>query len=118
MNLQQFLAEDDGNGIAPQNLFNYDETILNDDPETKMCVFKRSIKYREKNQSKSKAALSWTSCGSASDQILPPFVVYKSEHLWMTWTKGDPQITRYNRSNSGWLILPLLQIGSNSLLSH
>ena len=40
--------------------------------------------------------------GSASGQILPPFVVYKSEHLWTTWTKGGPQNTRYNRSKSGW----------------
>ena len=41
-------------------------------------------------------------CGSASGQILPSFVVYKSEHLWKTWTKGGPQNTRCNRSKSGW----------------
>ena len=41
-------------------------------------------------------------CGSASGQILPPYVVYKSEHLRTTWTKGGPQNTRYNRSKSGW----------------
>ena len=29
-------------------------------------------------------------------------MVYKSEHLWTTWTKGGPRNTRYNRTKSGW----------------
>ena len=101
-NLLQSLAEGDENGVPPQNLFNYDETNLSDDPGTKMCVFKRSTKYPERIRSSSKAPVSLMFCGSASGQILPPYVAYKSEHLWTTWTEGGPQNTRYNRSKSGW----------------
>ena len=56
-NLQQSLAEGDGNGIPPQNLFNYNETNLSDDLGTKMCIFKRNTKYLERNRSSSKAAV-------------------------------------------------------------
>lgn len=40
--------------------------------------------------------------GSASGEILPPYVVYKAEHLWDTWTTGGPNGCRYNRTKSGW----------------
>lgn len=37
--------------------------------------------------------------------MLPAYVVYKSEHLWSTWTEGGPPNTRYNHSRSGWFDL-------------
>jgi len=36
------------------------------------------------------------------DEILPPYVVYKAEHLWDLWTTGCLKGARYNRSKSGW----------------
>ena len=30
---------------------------------------------------------------------MSPYVVYKSQHLWNTWTEGGPVGTRYNRNN-------------------
>ena len=39
---------------------------------------------------------------NAVGAIMPPYVVYKAEHLWDTWTVGGPKGTRYNRSKSGW----------------
>lgn len=50
----------------------------------------------------SKAAISVMFCGNAVGEVLPPYVVYKLEHLWSTWTTQGPKGTRYNRSNSGW----------------
>ena len=41
-------------------------------------------------------------CGNAMGELLPPYVVYKADHLWSTWTEGGPSGTRYNRSKSGW----------------
>ena len=41
-------------------------------------------------------------CGSASGSVLPPYVVYKAEHLWDRWMEGGPKGARYNRSKSGW----------------
>ena len=41
-------------------------------------------------------------CGNAAGESLAPYVVYKAEYLWSTWTEGDPQYTRYDRIKSGW----------------
>ena len=99
-NLRQSLAEGDRNGTQPQNLFNYDETNLSNDPGTKTRVFKRSAMYPEKIRSSSEAAVSLMFCGSSSGIILPPYAVYKSEHLWMTWREDGPQNTCCHCSKS------------------
>jgi len=41
-------------------------------------------------------------CGNADGEMLPPYIVYKSEAMWSTWTEGGPHGARYNRSKSGW----------------
>ena len=33
---------------------------------------------------------------------MPPYVVYKAEHLWDTWVVRGPKGPRYIRSKSGW----------------
>jgi hypothetical protein len=43
-------------GVPPENLFNYDETNLRDDPGVKKCVFKKGTKYCETVQNSSKQA--------------------------------------------------------------
>ena len=40
--------------------------------------------------------------GTAAGELLPPYVVYKSEGMWDTWRHGCPAGCRYNRSKSGW----------------
>lgn len=40
--------------------------------------------------------------GSASGIILPPFVVYKAEHVYDLWVQGGPPGARYSCSKSGW----------------
>lgn len=40
--------------------------------------------------------------GNAEGEMLPPFVVYKSTHLWTTWTENGPNGCRYSNSPSGW----------------
>ena len=93
----------DGQQIPPQNIFNYDETNLCDDPGTKKCIFKRGVKYAERIKDSSKSSISVMFCGSAAGQMIPSYVVYKAENLWTTWTEGGPKGTRYNRSHSGWV---------------
>jgi hypothetical protein len=53
------------------------------------------------NQSKSATSVMFAA--SADGKLLPPYVIYKSAHLYDTWTKGGPPGTRYNRSPSGWI---------------
>ena len=40
--------------------------------------------------------------GSGSGVLLPPYVVYKSQHLYSTWTERGPRGAHYNRTQSGW----------------
>ncbi|CAH2004705.1 unnamed protein product [Acanthoscelides obtectus] len=88
--------------IPPHLIYNYDETNLVDDPGKKKVLTKRGTKYPEAIKNSTKAAFSLMMCGNAAGQLLPPYVNYKAEHLWDTWTEGGPSNTRYNRSKSGW----------------
>jgi len=56
--------------------------------------------------------------GTASGYLLPPYVVYKAENLYDSWTEGEPKGTRYNRSKSGFPAdIPKAMIDDN-LASH
>ena len=101
-NLKETL-DNGGEPIRKENIFNYDETNLSDNPGTKKCIYKRGVKYPERIKDSTKSAISVMFCGSASGDMLPAYVVYKAENLWSTWTEGGPKGTRYNRSRSGWL---------------
>lgn len=101
--------------IPSSNLFNFDETNMADDPGRKKLLYKRGKKYPENIINHSKTATTIMFCGSASGILLPPYVIYKSEHLWDRWTQDGPRKypccsarccesgTRYNRSKSGWI---------------
>lgn len=101
--------------VPPSNLFNYDETNIADDPGKKKCIYRRGVKYPEKIMNFSKSSTSVMVCGSADGTLLPPYVIYKSAHLYDTWKErgivGSPCCTesccsrgaRYNRTTSGWI---------------
>ena len=89
-------------GVPPGNVWNYDETNLTDDPGNRRIITKRGIKYPERIINSTKSATSLMFCGSASGEILPPYVLYKAEALWSTWTENGPPGACYNRSKSGW----------------
>lgn len=50
----------------------------------------------------SKSSVSIMMAGTASGQLLPPYVVYKAKNVYDTWCEGGPLGTRYNRSDNGW----------------
>lgn len=89
-------------GIPPERVYNYDETCLSDDPGKKKVVCKRGSKYIESIANYSKSSTSVMFCGSAAGELLPPYTVYKAEHMWSTWVENGPEGARYNRSKSGW----------------
>jgi len=41
-------------------------------------------------------------CGNAAGYLIPPYVGYKAESMWTTWTENGPSGARYNRSKRGW----------------
>ncbi|XP_046384931.1 jerky protein homolog-like [Ischnura elegans] len=96
-NLERCLTE-----VPPQNLWNYDETNLTDDPGNNKVVCSRGSKYVEQVMNSSKTSTSVMICGNAKGELLPPYVLFKAERLWDTWTEGGPKGCRYDRSKSGW----------------
>ncbi|CAF4954788.1 unnamed protein product [Pieris macdunnoughi] len=38
--------------------------------------------------------------GTAAGELLPPYVIYKANNIYDTWTTGGPKGTRYNRTAS------------------
>ena len=42
-------------------------------------------------------------CGNAAGDLLAPYIIFKSKHLYHEWTKNGPKGARYNRTNSGWM---------------
>ncbi|XP_039275899.1 uncharacterized protein LOC120349576 [Nilaparvata lugens] len=40
---------------------------------------------------------------TAAGKLLPPYVIYKSKHLYDLWCEGGPAEALYNRTKSGWI---------------
>ena len=90
--------------VPPQNIVNYGETNLTDEPGRKRLIFKRGIRYPERLMNSTKTSTGLMLAGTAGGDILPVYVVYKSEHLWSTWIAIGPHKARFNRSKSGWFV--------------
>jgi len=114
--------------VPSENIYNFDETNLTDNPGKKkvdtyrypffiflfafntfLCIcslqvlVKRGTKYPELIQNSSKVSTSLMTCGTAAGEILPLYVVYKSGKVWTTWMEGGPENCKYDCSLSGWL---------------
>ncbi|XP_062530744.1 uncharacterized protein LOC134200891 [Bombyx mori] len=89
-------------GINPSSIINYDETNLTDDPGRKKIITKRGTKYPERVMNSSKSSVSLMIAATADGTLLPPYVVYKAQNLYNTWTENGPPGARYNRTQSGW----------------
>lgn len=88
--------------VPPSNIINYDETNLCDDPGRKKVIVKRGCRYPERVCNSSKSSTSIMFAVTGDGEVLPPYVVYKAEHLYESWTVGGVKGARYNRSKSGW----------------
>lgn len=95
--------------VPSSNIINYDETNFTDDPGKKRVIVKRGTKHPERCVDSSKSSVSVMMAGTADGVLLPPYIVYKSEHLYDTWTSYGPKGARYNRSKSGWFDMRLFE---------
>ncbi|XP_065672070.1 uncharacterized protein LOC136089899 [Hydra vulgaris] len=91
-------------GVPPSNIRNYDESYLTDDPGNKLVIIitKRGSKYPERIINSINSATSLMYCGNAEGYILSPYIVYKADSMWTTWTENGPKGARYNCSKSEW----------------
>lgn len=96
-NLEKSLSD-----ILSENIINYDETNLTDDPGKAKVITKRGCKYPERVMNSSKASTSIMFACTGNGELLPPYTVYKALYLYDSWIVGGPPNSRYNRSKSGW----------------
>ena len=89
-------------GIPPQNIFNYDETNVTDNPGSQTVVGRQGLKRIERKIHHSKCAISIMYCGSAAGTFVPPMVVYKASNCYTEWTVGGPRGCVYDATTSGW----------------
>jgi hypothetical protein len=89
-------------GVPPENIFNFDESPMRDDPKISKCIFKRGTKYCEMVLNTSKQIISIMFCGSASGDMWPPMIVYKAKNLYTSWCEKGPKNAIYACSPSGW----------------
>lgn len=68
--------------IPPENLINYDETCLTDNPGAQKLIFKCGSKYlKYVVNSNTKSSISLMYSGTAAGYIFPLYVVYKSSQM-------------------------------------
>ena len=88
--------------IPAENIYNYDETNLTDDPGAKKVIVRRGTARVECKIQHSKQSNSLMFCGNAIGEYLPPMVVYKAQNLYAGWKAGGPQGAVYDATTSGW----------------
>jgi len=42
-------------------------------------------------------------CCNAKGEFLPPYILFKAEHLYDSWCENGPKGARYQVSSSGWM---------------
>lgn len=88
-------AEEVLRNVAPENLINYDETNLTDDPAAEKFIFKCEYKYPKRVlNSQPQSTISLMYSGTASGYMFPAYVVYKALEMWSTWNEKGPPGTR------------------------
>jgi hypothetical protein len=88
-------------GIPPENIFNCDETNLQDNPVARNAIFRKGVKYAEQVRDHSKSCISIMACGNVPGTFLPPYTVYKGQNVYDSWCSGGPKGAVYTSSPSG-----------------
>ncbi|KAJ8890504.1 hypothetical protein PR048_010013 [Dryococelus australis] len=59
------------------------------------------MKYPEQIMNSCKSSMSAMFATAGNGVILPPYVVYRTQHLYQNWTEEGPTDARYNQAKSG-----------------
>lgn len=89
--------------VPPENIINYDETNLQNNPGVEASLYKKGVKYAEHVIEHGKDCFTVMFAGSAAGELLPPYIVYKSKYVSDNWISGGPPGTRFHASSSGWM---------------
>ena len=75
----------EANDVPSENICNIDETNVTNEPGTKKVICHKGIKHVERKIDHSKASVSLMYNGFADGNLLPPMVIYKSNHAYENW---------------------------------
>lgn len=95
--------------VPAENIVNYDESNLTDDPGKEKVFATKGSKHAHRVLDTSKTSTSVMFAISASGDLLPPLVVYKALHCYPEWIENGPEGAAYNRSKSGWFDADLFE---------
>ncbi|CAH2088822.1 unnamed protein product [Euphydryas editha] len=104
--------------VPTQNIINYDETNLTNEPGCKKVIVSRGCKYSERKVNHSKGKISLMISVTGDGKFLPPYIVYKAAHLYDSWTIRGPHNARYNRSSPSWFDDAKKLLKGDNLSSH
>lgn len=89
-------------GISAENILNYDETNISDDPGRTKVFVKKGSKHASRIIDSSKSSNSVMFAVLGDGTLLPPYVVYRAKNIYPEWIENGPPGARYNRSKNGW----------------
>lgn len=89
-------------GVPPENILNYDETNMSDDPGKTKVFVRKGSKHATRVMDSSKSSNSVMFAAFGNGTLLPPYIVYKAKNIYPEWIKNGPTGARYNRSKNGW----------------
>jgi hypothetical protein len=97
-------ADEGGYRDIKQRIWNCDETGLSTNGARSNLIYGRGTKDAQLLQpSEGKSQYTVLFACNASGDFMPPYILYKAEHLHDTWVKNGPEGTMYNTSRSGWM---------------
>jgi hypothetical protein len=89
-------------GIPPCNVFNYDETYLQENPGCVKAIYRKGTKHAEHVRNHTKTSISVMICASGVGWMVPPYIVYRGLNVYAAWCKGGVKGARYSATKSGW----------------
>ena len=87
-----------------QRIWNCDETGLSTTVSSKFLLVRRGSKQvSEVSSGSGREYITVLTAGSASGELLPPFILYKGKNLYQRWTSNGLAGACYGISESGWM---------------
>ena len=69
----------------------------------------KGVKYAEMVKDSTKSCISVMFCGSATGELLPPYIVYKGLNTYPSWREGGIDGSGYSATKSGWFDVSCFQ---------
>ncbi len=87
----------------PEAIYNMDETgvpLEPSPPKVVACKGQKKVRYRTSGK---KSQVTVVGCGSATGQVLPPFIIFAAKQINPLWCTDEVSGTRYAVSDNGWI---------------